>query len=113
MIKASSMKAYLSRYKKLMEDGDKWLNKVPSDISAAFFDNDYVNSIENRQDLTMKMLFDDMYEDISWFLYEWNPSRGEVITAKGVKYNIKNLDQYISYLIKEHMIEDDLKNKNK
>lgn len=107
-IKASELKTYLSKHKTEMERGSAWIDSMPSDINSAFFDNTYVNSLDTQISLTQKMLFGDLYEDISWFLYEWNPKHGVITMPDGTSYNIQTLDDYISYLIDEHFVEDDI-----
>lgn len=106
-IKASELKTFLSKYRQDMERGDKWIYALPIDISAAFFDNKYIDSLYARESLSMQMLFGDLYEDISWFLYEWKPEHGEITMSDGTKYNIQNLDDYMAYLVSEHLVEND------
>lgn len=107
-IKASKLKTFLTKYRKEIEYGDKWLDKIPGDVNAAFFDNGYVNSVLSRETLAMEWLFGDLHEEISWFLYEWSLKNGKVVMPDGTKYNIKSLDEYIAYLVNEHLVEDDI-----
>jgi hypothetical protein len=58
---------------KLQTDADAWLDTVPREIKAAFFDNDYVNNLRMMIHLLMDQYFAEHVTSIEWFLYEWKP----------------------------------------
>lgn len=106
MLKASNTKALLLLMEKENKKIDDWVDTIPSDIDIAFCDNTYVNSLVTINLALIKELFGDLYDDVYWFLYECN-ERCYEITVDGKVYNIHSVDDYINYLVSEHLIEDD------
>lgn len=85
---------------------DKWLESLPNEISTAFFDNTYVNTILNSAMDLFKLHFDNdtLYSDVEWFLYEWQP--GFDIRVNDKEYVINNKADYISYLKENYKFDE-------
>lgn len=75
---------------------DKWFDSLPSDISVAFFDNEYTNSLDVANSMLMAKVFDKYTESVSWFLYEWKP--GYEVGFDGKHTKINNIDEYIEWM---------------
>lgn len=106
-MKASELKKYLTKLQSHKEVGDKWLDTVPREIQAVYFDNPYVDNLYSMFDVTMQLAFGKLYEDVRWFLYDWSAKNGRITMNDGTEYNIKSTDDYIDYLIAEHLVEND------
>ena len=77
----------------------EWIDKVPSDIQSAFFDNDYVNSLHNSNDLLMEAVFQEHYDSVMWFLCDWKPGVTDEVGHVGCEpTKIENIDQYIEWM---------------
>ena len=81
---------------KLHNEADQWIDKVPSDINAAFFDNTYVNALRMQIDLLMTACFGEYTESVEWFLHEWKP--GYEVGFEGHTVPINSLDEYIEWM---------------
>jgi hypothetical protein len=80
---------------------EDYLNKIPSDIRDAVFDNSYVNDLSMKNDILMSALFDEVVvEDIFWFLYEYREgSEGPHIKRPdGVEFTFNTDEDYYTYL---------------
>ena len=79
----------------------EWIESVPSDIRDSYFENTYVECLQKQIDLLMNEVFSkEEREDIDWFLYEWDDNHDLEVILNGVTYTIKNIDNYIEFLIK-------------
>jgi hypothetical protein len=78
---------------------DAYIDSLPKDISSAFFDNAYVESIRRQNDMLVDEAFGDKAHWVNWFLYEWKP--GYEIIANDKKYQINDIEDFIAYLEKE------------
>ncbi len=91
-------------FKKLFESNqraDAYLEKIPTDIATAFFDNAFVNEKDYQIQELEKAVFGDATWVINWFLYEWTPgSEVELTHENGVKVTkaINDIDDYIDWL---------------
>lgn len=47
----------------------------------------------------LEIVFDDVKEDISYYLYECTGSSNRICTYKDKEYNANNLDEYIQFLL--------------
>ena len=86
-------------FRKLVEnnaDRDAYFMSIPADISMAFIDNQYVNSLINERDIMLKMIFGDHTYSVEWFLYEWKP--GMEVGFDGNMTAINNIDEYIDFM---------------
>jgi len=75
-----------------------YLGKIPRDINAAFFDNEYCSSLSMDIEMLMDEVFGDHAEAISWFLYDWNP--GMICRSGESEHKIDSIDQYIEFMKK-------------
>lgn len=79
-----------------------WLDKIPTEINAAFFDNDYTNSLSKVNTILLEQLLSDkafILEDIDYFLYEFAKG-GYIVTADGKEYKFEsghNVDDILNY----------------
>lgn len=82
--------------------GQQYLNSIPSDIRSVVFDNQYTERLEHDIDLLINALFGDAYDDIGWFLYEYDAERASagphLILADGTEYTFKTNADYYQYL---------------
>jgi hypothetical protein len=93
----------LMHYDKVADD---WMDKVPSEINSAFFDNPFVDALQHTKDLLLIALFDKpLLDEVNWFLYEWKAERDVSLRTisfpDGCKYIINNLDDFVNYLTLE------------
>jgi hypothetical protein len=106
-MKSIDLKNLLLKLKESDSAGSTWLGSVPRDINDAFFDNEFVNCMHKHIADLQKVVFGSLYDDIGWFLYEWQP--GYTIetseTNQARTYVINNIDDYIEYLLAENLIE--------
>lgn len=83
--------------------GSRWLDTVPPEINSVFFDNTYVDSLQQCLEIMMKAHFsDELLQELQWFLYEWDkdhPIALRTITfPDNTTYIINNVQDYIEYL---------------
>jgi len=67
---------------------DKWLDSCPLSVQCAFYDNEYVNSLQDVNTFLIQQVFVNdqrIQQDIEYFLYECRKG-GKIITANGVGY---------------------------
>lgn len=81
---------------KLHRKGSAFIDTIPSSISAAFFDNEYVESLSMANSLMLTHVFGDHTDSISWFLYEWTP--GAKVSCNSITKKINNIDEYIDWM---------------
>ena len=89
------------KLKELDNQGDKYLQSIPSDINSVFFDNTYVNALQMQKDMLINLVFGDMTDDVSWFLYEFEAGKSpgpHCITADGTEYFYHTDEDYYKYL---------------
>jgi hypothetical protein len=81
---------------------DAWIDTVPRDINAAFFDNTYVNSLCREIDfLKTQLIPATLLYDIDWFLYEVNRETGSIAVQNDTEVAIKTLDDFFE-LVKSY-----------
>lgn len=88
---------------------DAWIDKIPSDISSAFFDNEHVDSLHKEISFLLKVLFKpELLEEIEWFLYEWSHTHHDafkiITTASNKTYTINSIDDFVSYVEQEYSL---------
>jgi hypothetical protein len=108
-MKAQDFKLLMAKLIAAQSRGDAWLDKVPSDISAAFFDNDLVDSLYQANSALKDALFESpLNQEVDWFLYEWEATKPETLRTitypDGTTYVINNLDDFVTYLINEGLL---------
>ena len=79
-----------------MQKRDAYLDTIPPDLNSAFFDNTYVNLLDEDNSIMAHMIFGEHIESIMWFLYEWKP--GYEVGCDGVTEKIMDIDQYIDWM---------------
>jgi hypothetical protein len=91
----------VKKLKELDVTADVYLQSIPKDINPAFFDNGYVNALQLQKDMLIDVMFGDMAEDVSWFLYEFEAGKSagpHCITAGGTEYTYHTNEDYYKYL---------------
>ena len=89
------------KLKELDVTGDVYIQSIPRDINSAFFDNAYVNGLRLQKDMLMDLLFGEMVEDVSWFLYDFEAGKStgpHCIAADGTEYFYHTDEDYYKYL---------------
>jgi hypothetical protein len=89
--------------------GAKYIESLPTDISAAFFDNEYANCSSFSNTMLLKYAFGEHFEAVEWFFYEWKPgmvcmmvlTTGTQCEKVEFKKVINNIDDYIDWM-REH-----------
>jgi hypothetical protein len=79
----------------------EYLDTIPSDINQVFFDNTYVNLLQQQNDLLIDHLFGEFTEDVSWFLYEFEAGKSpgpHCRLADGTEYTYNTNEDYYEYL---------------
>ena len=92
----------LKKIRKINVDQDKYLDSIPRDLRSSVFDNKFAALEGSKNDVIMQSLFGDFYEDVCWFLYEFDtlklPLSTPHIVADGKEYFFKTDDDYYKYL---------------
>jgi hypothetical protein len=79
-----------------MQKGDEFINSVPRSIRDAFFDNPLQESTQLIADILIRKYFDEHWESIEWFIYEWKP--GYSVGVSGQETVINSIDEYIEWM---------------
>ena len=80
---------------------DAYIDSIPREFQELLLDNTYSNLAGMQCDVLLKALVGDMYEDISWFLYEFTAGKSKgphCITEDGTEYTYKTDEDYYRYL---------------
>lgn len=78
---------------------DAWTSALPRDLSSAFYDNEFVDSLFMVQDLLLKAVMGGAYEDAAYFLNEWKPGYG-ITEADGTEWKLDTDEDYYTYFRK-------------
>jgi hypothetical protein len=91
----------LKKIRKLNTDQDSYLDSVPRDLRCSVFDNKFAELEGLKYDMLMQTLFGDLYEDVCWFLYEFNPNNLSInsphIVDNDKEYTFKSDDDVYEY----------------
>lgn len=82
---------------------DAWTSALPRDLSTAFYNNEFVDSLFMVQDLLLKAVMGDCYEDCVWFLNEYRPADDGHVQIKevdGTEWSFPDDESYYSYFRK-------------
>jgi hypothetical protein len=73
-----------------------WVDKLPYDISSAFFDNEYVNSLILSKEILLDNLFEDQFlrYDIDYILY----NEARYIISGDIEYKFEGSDELEEFL---------------
>lgn len=87
------------KLKELDNTSTLYLDSVPREFIGIMVDNPYSDSQWQMYRILSMELFGTMYEDIQWFLTEWNPDRNfRFWFSDGTEICIKCEDDYYKYL---------------
>ena len=75
---------------------DAYLDNIPADINAVFFDNVYVNWLEDDRMTMIDIIFGEYAKSVKWFLYDWKP--GYMVGRNGLSESIRDIDHYIDWM---------------
>jgi hypothetical protein len=103
-MKASQIESLLNKFIILTKEQDKWIDKIPMEINAAFFDNPYVTAKGQQIDLLLDFIFGTWADDVSYFLYEPAPHK---ITTSKKEYVVNKVSEYVDYMVSEGFAEED------
>lgn len=82
---------------------DRWIDSLPVEISMAFVDNTYVDSLHRVNEHLMREVFGEAFEDASWFLYEWRPCAESIIQIReedGTEWSFHDESSFYRYFKK-------------
>jgi hypothetical protein len=99
-------KNLMVQLKKHDAKANAWLDTIPAEINAVFFDNPYVDELQYTKGLLLSTLFDKpLCDEVDWFLYEWDESKDVSLRTisyqDGRKYIIDTVDDFVEYLVDE------------
>jgi hypothetical protein len=80
---------------------DSYLDKIHNDVVCVIYDNEYAECSAKQIEILIRALFEDMAEDILWFLHEFTPGKSSgphVVLPGGKEYTFKSDEDYYSYL---------------
>mgnify|MGYP006272226115 CR=1 FL=1 len=93
----------LKKIKKLEKEcNTHWVYPLPgvfSDLREAVLDNDYTNALGLMKDECLKFIFSDRYEDVCWFLYDWDGKPTAITLWDGEEYSISCDEDFFRYII--------------
>lgn len=93
MNKEQIVREIINRHKK----ANDWLDKVPSEISASFFDNPYTENLSLLLDiLENELLGNDLDDMVCHYMYEMD--FGTRNNESIIGFKISNIDEFINYL---------------
>lgn len=106
MMNALKFKTLIEQLQHAKLCGDTWVERVPNEISAAFFDNPLSESLMEQTTLLLHALFDDnLYHEVEWFLYEWDSDADVALRTitypDGKAVIINNVADFCDYLLAE------------
>ncbi len=93
MAKVSDLKYFYDKTK----EADEWLDTVPKDINAAFFENTYVGAYYDMVNYSMTKIFEDKLPAADWLIFEWR--KGFSVAFEGKEIEINSPEEYYAYLI--------------
>lgn len=88
---------------------DEFLNQLPTTISAAFFDNEMVNSLHKTIDKLCEKLFTpNLLQDVEYFLYDYE--FGWKFSVNYKEYEFNSTDDILAYFKEQYFtdIPDDM-----
>lgn len=88
--------------RELDQQASTYLIKLPSLIDTFIIDNEYANCQSRIQSILMQSIFGEVYDDICWFLYEWQPGY-TIEVLGGTVYILNTEEDYYNYLRKEYV----------
>jgi hypothetical protein len=84
-----------------MQAQDEYVDALPQVLQEAVLDNEYANLQRVQREVLMQALFQEHYEDVCWFLYEFTPGKSagpHLVLADGTEHTFRNDNDYYTYL---------------
>ena len=79
----------------------EWIDKIPKDIVQAFFENEYVDSLDRERSIYFEeALGSDLKEELEWYLYECK--FGDRITKGNITWTINSREDFYSFIRDEY-----------
>lgn len=81
-----------------------YLDNLPSEFSTLLTNNVYSDAFFEQIQVLAKALFEEIWDDVDWFLSEWQPGftiTTHVDTPQEIDYEIKSVDDYLAYALIE------------
>ena len=94
---------YIYNCSKLANEYTENLRNADAMFANYIEENDKIEFLYRINDKLMSTLFGDMYNDISWFLYEWKPEMNFEIEDR--HFVINNIDDFYNYIENEYYQE--------
>ena len=88
--------------KEMQEKMEQYLSSIPPDLNSVFFDNVYVNCLQVQTDRLIGELFTESYEDIFWFLHEFEAGKTpgpHIIRKDGTEFTFNYNEDFYKYLV--------------
>lgn len=96
-------------FKMLIEERDnrnKFLDKLPTSINSAFFDNEMVESLHRTIDkLCVKLFTPNLLQDVEYFLYDYEFGWHFCVNSK--EYQFYSTDDILAYFKEQYFTEPD------
>lgn len=87
------------------QNRSEFIASIPRCICAAFFDNDYANSLEETLSTVLHTIFPSpILSDINYFLYEFE--FGYEVHTEDKEYRITSLDDILIYFKEQYFAHD-------
>ena len=88
--------------KEMQEKMEQYISSIPPDLNSVFFDNVYVNCLQVQTDRLIGELFTESYEDIFWFLHEFEAGKTpgpHIIHKDGTEFTFNYNEDFYKYLV--------------
>lgn len=86
------------------QEGHAYLDSLPSEFSTLLTNNNYSEAYFAQIPVLARALFEDIWDDVDWFLSEWRPGftvTTHVGTPQEIEYKIQSVDDYLAYALIE------------
>lgn len=94
----------ITKLRELQDEMNEYLERTPTELTTVLVDTPYANAHGLQYDTVLQAFFGPhMVEDVYWFLHDWVP--GRMIMVDGVQYIIKDLDDFIAYMVESYAME--------
>ena len=86
---------------------DEWIDKVPWEIRAGYFDNPCVVAANMNMESCLNYIFQDQEQGWAyWFLYDWGNNRSLSLAIDGREYTFDDADKLLDFMFSQHLIEE-------
>lgn len=89
-----TFKEELTKLYKYNQVSNGWLDKLPTEVSDAFFDNPHVDALLQSRDSLIRLAFGDLAEEVFWVLDEFVPGEYHRSIVGNKEYDVISLEDY-------------------